>query len=121
MSGQPPSDPFSLFRQMVNQWETMANELGGKALTTPEFAQGMQQATAATLQLQQAVQEGMTKVLAAANMPSRDDLATIGERVARIEAQLLRIEAAMAPADSASSSSAAPKPKRSKKPPPKAS
>jgi hypothetical protein len=114
MAGETPTDPFAMFRQMVNQWEKMANDLGGKALSTSEFAQGIQGATAFSLQMQQAVHDAMTKVLAAANMPSREDLAGIGQRVAQMEAQLSRIEATLGATTRAA---ATPKPKRTKQPP----
>jgi hypothetical protein len=42
MAGETPTDPFAMFRQMVNQWEKMANDLGSKTLSTSEFAQGIQ-------------------------------------------------------------------------------
>jgi len=117
MNDKPTSDPFSMFRDMVNQWEKAANEYGGKIASTSEFAQGMQGVTAVSLQVQQAVQEGMTKVLAAANIPSRDDIATLSARVAAVETQLGRILAALG--TTASSASSTPKPKRTKQPPAK--
>lgn len=115
MSSGSPGDPFQLFRQLVNQWEKIANDVGGQAMKTSEFAQGMQGATAFSLQVQQAVHDGMTKVLAAANMPSREDLAAIGERIAQLESQLSRIEAALG--NAGQPSPAAAKPKRTRKPP----
>lgn len=105
-----------MFRDMVGQWEKMTNEYGAKALGTPEAAQAMQGATAFGLQVQQSVHEAMTKVLAAANMPSREDFAALGERVARMEAQLSRIEAALG----ATPQRDVPRPNRTKQPPPKA-
>lgn len=115
MTVEPPKDPFSMFRDLVGQWEKMTNEYGAKAFATPEAAQAMQGATAFSLQVQQAVHEAMTKVLAAANMPSRDDFAALGERVARMEAQLSRIEAALGAVPVRDT----PKPQRTKKPPSK--
>jgi hypothetical protein len=108
-----------MFRQMVTQWETMANDLGGKISSTSEFAQGMQGITAASMQIQSATGEAMAKVLAAANLPSRADLLALGDRIGAVESHLHRIEAlivggARAPA------SAVPKPKRTKTPPAKA-
>lgn len=116
MTNKTPTDPFATFRDMVNQWEKAANEYGGKIAGSSEFAQGMQGATAISMQIQQAVHEGMTKVLAATNIPSREDIAALGARVGAIEAQLSRIEAALGPTPS---SPAAPKPKRTKQPPAK--
>lgn len=112
-----PQDPFAAFRQMVNQWEKMANEYGGKLTGSSEFAQGMQGATAVSLQIQQAVNEAMTKVLAASNMPSRADMAALGERIGSMEAQLSRIEAALGAAVGPAQSAASAKPKRTKQPP----
>lgn len=113
-----PQDPFTAFRQMVNQWEKMANEYGGKLAGSSEFAQGMQGATAVSLQIQQAVHEAMTKVLAASNMPSRADMAALGERIGSVETQLSRIEAALGAAMTAASDKpVADKPKRTKQPP----
>jgi hypothetical protein len=117
MAGETPTDPFAMFRQMVNQWEKMANDLGSKTLSTSEFAQGIQGATAFSLQIQQAVHEGMTKVLAAANMPSREDLVTLAQRVAQMEAQLSRIEAAIGASTPGTRIASAAKPKRTKQPP----
>lgn len=114
MTDKTPTDPFSMFRDMVNQWEKAANDYGGKIVGSSEFARGMQGATAISMQVQQAVHEGMTKVLAATNIPSREDIAALGVRVGAIEAQLARIETALGAAPTGSS---APKPKRSKQPP----
>jgi hypothetical protein len=108
-----PTDPMGMFRQMVDQWEKMTNEYGGKMLKTPEFAQGMQGVSAITLQIQTAVHEAMTKVLSAANMPSKDDFGALAERIGRIEAQLARIEAASIAPRTADTS----KPARTKQPP----
>ena len=116
MSEKIPTDPFSMFRDMVNQWEKAANDYGGKIAGSSEFARSMQGATAISMQIQQAVHEGMTKVLAATNIPSREDLAALGERVGNIEAQLSRIESALGAPTTHSSS---PKPSRTKQPPTK--
>ena len=107
-------DPLAMAREMVNQWEKLANDFGGNILGKSEFVQGMQGATAFSLQIQQAVHEGMTKVLVASNLPSREDIAALGERVKNMESQLARIETAVG---SPSSAQSTPKPKRTKRPP----
>ena len=116
MADQIPTDPMGMFRQMVDQWEKVTNEFGGKMLGTPEVAQGMQGLSAISLQIQSAVHESMTKVLAVSNMPSKDDFATLSARIGRIEAQLERIEAASL----ASQPSDIARPARTKQPPAKA-
>ncbi len=107
-----PADPMALFRDMVGQWEKFANQYGGQMLQRPEAAQAMHAATNAGLQLQNAVQEGMSKVLTAANMPSKAEVADIGQRLTAIEASLARIEAALLPA----APSDAARPPRTRKP-----
>lgn len=120
MSSAPPTDPMSMFRQMVTQWETMANDFGNKISSTSEFAQGMQGITAASMQIQSVTGEAMTKVLAAANLPSRADLMALGDRIGAVEGQLHRIEALLTGGAQANASNAMPKPSRTKTPPAKA-
>jgi polyhydroxyalkanoate synthesis regulator phasin len=88
-----PTDPLGMFRDMVNQWEKLANEYGSQFLQRPEAAQAMHSATSAGLQLQGAVQDAMSKVLSAANMPSKAEVESLGQRMTAIEAALARIEA----------------------------
>lgn len=113
-----PVDPMVMFRDAVNQWEKLANEYGSKFLTRPEAAQAMQSATTAGLQIQSAVQEAMAKVLSAANMPSKAEVETLGQRLTAIEAALSRIEARLSEGEAPASRPAAPKPTRGRKPPP---
>lgn len=115
---KPPVDPMAMFRDAVTQWEKLANEYGSKFLTRPEAAQAMQSATTAGLQVQSAVQDAMAKVLAAANMPSKAEVETLGQRLTAIEASLARIESRISDETSTAPRAAAPKPTRGRKPPP---
>lgn len=110
-----PTNPADFFRDMLGQWEKLANQFGGDALRSPEFAQGMHGANSAALAWQAQFQEGMTKALAAANLPSRGELEDLSARLARVEASLGRIEAALGAAPTRT----APKPTRGRKPPAK--
>ena len=114
MSSTPPTDPMAMFRDAMTQWEKLANEYGGKLLARPEAAQAMHTATSAGMQIQGAVQDAMAKVLAAANMPSKAEIETIGQRLTGIEAALVRIEAQLAGASA--DTSTAPRPSRNRKP-----
>lgn len=109
-------DPMTMFRDVVNQWEKLANEYGSQFLARPEAAQAMHSATAAGLQVQNAVQEAMAKVLAAANMPSKAEIETLGQRLTSVEASLARIEARLARGTDAGHST--PRPTRGRKPAP---
>ena len=104
-------DPMAMFRDVMAQWEKLANDYGGQMLQRPEAAAMMHKATTAGLQVQNAVQDAMTKVLAAANMPSCADIEAIGQRLSAIEATLARIEAG-----STASSPAGSRPTRGRKP-----
>lgn len=94
---ESPKDPAALWRDMIGQWEQITNRFGGDALKSEGFQQGMQGATGAAMQGQQAMHAFMTRALAAANMPSRDEFADLSARIARIEEAVARIEAAVAP------------------------
>ena len=75
-----PTDPMMMFRDMVAQWEKMANDYGGQFLARPETAELMHKATAANLQVQSAMSGAMEKVLGAANMPTKTQIDAIGAR-----------------------------------------
>lgn len=115
---KPPTDPMGMFRDAVNQWEKLANEYGSKFLARPEAAQAMHGVTTAGLQVQNAVQDAMAKVLTAANMPSKAEVESLGQRLSAIEAALSRIEAHLSGTGTPSTRPAAPKPTRGRKPTP---
>lgn len=112
MSGTIPSDPFSLFRSWLSEWEKLANRHGAELLAKPEVAQAMQQASSVKLQLQAASDAQMEKLLAATNLPSKADVEALGTRLAAIEASLARIEAHQRGVQA----SERPKPRRTRKP-----
>lgn len=111
------SDPGAFFRDMLGQWEKMANSFGNDAMKREEFARGMQGATAASLQMQAAFKEQTEKALAAANLPTRSDMEALARRIDGIEASLARIEAALGANGSAKASPKKDKPTRGRKPP----
>ncbi|MBN8806627.1 MAG: hypothetical protein J0I47_00090 [Sphingomonas sp.] len=108
------TDPAALFREMLGEWEKMANTVGGGFARSDEFARAMHGATAAQLNSQEAVGAMMTRALAAANMPSRAEIEDLSARLARIEAQLARIEERLGGSPPRADR---PKPKRTRKPP----
>lgn len=113
-----PPDPGAMFREMLGQWEKMTNQLGGEALKTGEFARVLQGANAATMQVQGATHQVMERVLAAANMPSREEVVDLSARLARIEESVARIEALLM-AQAGVAPPERPKPNRTRKAPAK--
>lgn len=112
-------DPAALFRDMLGQWETMANQFGGSAMKTPEAARAMGAATTASAQVQDATRDAMGRALAAYNMPSREEVTGLSERLAGVEDTLARIEALLTriAGDAAAERPARARPRRTKQPP----
>lgn len=111
-----PTDPAAFFREMLGQWEKVANGLGSDAMKTEEFARGMQGASAAGMTVQAAYKDMVEKALGASNMPTRADVEAIATRMTAIEASLARIEAILG--TNAAPSGDKKKPTRGRKPPP---
>ena len=89
------TDPAAFFREMLGEWEKMANKVGGDFARSDEFTRAMHGASTATMNTQEAISAMMTRALAAANMPSRAEIENLSARLGRIEDQLGRIEAAL--------------------------
>ena len=122
MSSDKP-DPAAFFREMLGQWETIANEVGTGLLKTSEAARTMQSATAATARAKAMGGEMMGRALAAANMPSRDEIVGLSARMAAVEDRLARIETLLERIAGPAAKPDKPgkiKPKRTKTPPKKA-
>lgn len=109
-----------MWRDMIGQWEQFTNRFGGDAMKTAGFQQGMHGATNAAMQGQEAAHAFMTRWLAAANMPSRDEFADLSARIARIEESLARIESAVTPRGAPTPASTRPRPRRTRTAPPSA-
>ena len=109
-------DPAAFFREMLGQWEQMANQVGGHMMKSGEFSRVMQGANSATMTAQTAAHQMMDKALAAANMPSRSEVEDLSARVRRIEESVGRIEALLM-AQAGIAPPERPKPKRTRTPP----
>jgi hypothetical protein len=110
-------DPAAFFREMLGEWEKMANSVGGQMLKSDQWSQTMHGANAATMNAQTALKQVMERGLAAAHMPSRGEIEDLSARIGRIEASLLRIEALLT-GDNPVAGPAKPKPTRGRQPPP---
>lgn len=120
MTETTPPDPAAFLRQMLGQWETLANDWGGKIAKSGDFARTMQGATSGAMQAQGIAREAMGKMLAGANMPSKAEVEDLGGRLAAIEDRLARIETLLVKiAGRDESAPKSPKLKRTKQPPAK--
>ena len=118
MAIQSP-DPGAFLREMLGQWESMANQVGDQMMKSGEFARAIQGANAATMNAQTATHQLMDRALAAANMPSRSEIEDLSARLKGIEESVARIET-MLMAQAGIAPPARPKPSRNRKPPVKA-
>ena len=115
------SDPGKFFREMLGQWEGVANQFGAELMKSGEFARTMQGATSAGMRAQEVAKDAMSRALAAANMPSREEMVMLADRMGALEERLSRIESLLIKlAGQDLSKSERTKPARTKKPPKKA-
>jgi hypothetical protein len=115
------TDPGAFFREMLGQWEGIANQFGAEMMKTGEFARTVQGATSAGIKAKEAAADVMTRALAAANMPSREEIVGLAERMGAVEERLGRIETLLIriAGEAAPPAPPRPKPVRTKKPPKK--
>jgi hypothetical protein len=113
----PPAD----FSELVTQWERNFNEFSNQIMGTPEFAKSMNQFQNMQMEYQKSFSEAMARQLSSLNMPSRDDVVSMGEQLTQIDLRLSRIEKALEKSN-ANPEKPAPRrkaPARTRKPPPK--
>lgn len=117
------NDPAELWRTFLAEAEKNYNNLANQAMASPEFSRLMNQAGGASFGAQKMLGEMMERYLGSMNLPSRAQLADMGERLQAIEAQLVEIKAMLvaslgdAAAAGATGVAPRPKPPRTKRPP----
>ena len=114
------TDPVALWQKMVGEMEKGFNSFATKAMETPEFSQAMNRAGGAAAGAQKQFGDLMEKYLLSMNLPSREQMTGIAERLQAIEGQIGEIRSMlnqMAAASGGSPTDAAPRPPRTKRPP----
>ncbi|MGY3239205.1 MULTISPECIES: hypothetical protein [unclassified Bradyrhizobium] len=114
------TDPVALWQKMVGEMEKGFNSFATKAMETPEFSQAMNRAGGAAAGAQKQFGDLMEKYLLSMNLPSREQMTGIAERLQSIEAQLGEISSMlskMSANSTGSPSDAVPRPPRTKRPP----
>jgi endonuclease/exonuclease/phosphatase (EEP) superfamily protein YafD len=108
-------DFFAIWRSLLQQWDTKANETLTKVTGQESFSREVNRAMALNLQMQAAFNEAVDKALVALNMPSRADVARLAEQLISIERKLDALKAP-APSETPAARKAA-RPSRTRKPP----
>ena len=113
------TDPVALWQKMVGEMEKGFNSFATKAMETPEFSQAMNRAGGAAAGAQKQFGDLMEKYLLSMNLPSREQMTGIAERLQAIEGQIGEIRSMLSQMSAAAGSpiDAAPRPPRTKRPP----
>jgi hypothetical protein len=85
------NDPTAVWQRMLGEMEKNFNAFANQAMSSPEFSQAMNQASGAAAAVQKQFGDSMTKLLIAMNLPSREQITAIGERLRSIEGELAAI------------------------------
>ena len=120
----PVPDPFTMWRDWLNQSERQWNAYLNEAMSTDEFSQAMGRMMDVYLNMQKSMNEVMGRYFSAINIPTRTDVLSLGNRIGEVEERLASIERTLQTVAAASgaverkSTAASPvaRPPRTKKP-----
>lgn len=114
------ADPVQMWHGFLADMEKQLNSFSNQAMGSEDFSRIMGQMTGASAGAKKAFGDFMERYLAAMNLPSRNELIDLGERLHRIEGRLndiatllQRVHADVGAADG----TGAPRPPRTKRPP----
>ena len=117
-SPKPPLDPFAAWREWVTQSERQMNKVFNDMMGPEQFARASGGWIEAMTLFQQTMNEGMQRYFQAVNLPTRNDLSELAERLTAVEERLLRIEGLLAQAiGRRGDATPAPRPARTRRPP----
>jgi polyhydroxyalkanoic acid synthase PhaR subunit len=103
-SSSRPVDPFELWRQIYETNERAWNSVLERTVNNPAFAESSGKILETFLAAQKTVRDNMRSYLEQINLPTREDIARLGElivaleeKVDQLDDRLARIEAAVQP------------------------
>jgi len=92
ISNKPSRNSGPGLRDKIAALEQDFNSVASALLGTEEFAKTAAVIADLRLQLRKAIEDQMGRQLERFNMPSRDDIAALGERMMSIDERLIRVE-----------------------------
>jgi polyhydroxyalkanoic acid synthase PhaR subunit len=114
-SSHRPPDPFELWRQIYETNERAWNAVLERTVNNPAFAESSSKVLETFLSAQKTVRENMRSYLEQINLPTREDIARLGElivsleeKVDQLDDRLSRIETKLNEQQAASSSATTP-------------
>ncbi|RZN09477.1 hypothetical protein CWO91_17620 [Bradyrhizobium genosp. SA-3] len=115
------NDPVAMWQKMVGEMEKGFNAFANQAMSSPEFSQAMNRAGGVAAGAQKQLGELMEKYFVAMNLPSREQVTGLAERLQSIEAQLGEMKSMLSQMAASSGisrdSDGTPRPPRTKRPP----
>lgn len=117
------SDPVAIWQNMIGEMEKGFNSFANQAMASPEFSKVVNQVGGVSAGAQKQLGDLMEKYLTSMNLPSRAQMASMGERLQAIEGQLNQVMALLHQVHNNSGAmddgyGATPRPPRTKRPPP---
>ncbi len=92
-------DPFELWRQFYEANEQAWSKAVREMVTTREYAEAQGKMLETFLAFQKMMREGMTTQLTNLNLPTRDDVARLGELILGLEEKVDQLEDRLASLD----------------------
>ncbi|MCK1746299.1 hypothetical protein IVA80_37420 [Bradyrhizobium sp. 139] len=115
------NDPVAMWQKMVGEMEKGFNSFANQAMSSPEFSQAMNRAGEVAAGAQKQLGELMEKYLVSVNLPSREQVTGLAERLQAIEGQIGEIKSMLSRMAASSGlsqgSDTALRPPRTKRPP----
>jgi hypothetical protein len=115
------NDPVAMWQKMVGEMEKGFNSFANQAMSSPEFSQAMNRAGGVAAGAQKQLGELIEKYLVSMNLPSREQVTGLAERLQSIEGQISEIKSMLSQMAASSGvsqgSDAALRPPRTKRPP----
>jgi hypothetical protein len=115
------NDPVAMWQKMVGEMEKGFNSFANQAMSSPEFSQAVNRAGGVAAGAQKQLGELMEKYLVSMNLPSREQVTGLAERLQSIEAQIGEMKLMLSQMAAGSGLSqgfdGAPRPPRTKRPP----
>jgi len=115
----PAVDPFAAWREWLDHTERQLNSYFNQVMGTEQYARFLGQFNEFSLNMQKNMGEALTRYFASLNLPTREDLAALGQRLNALEQRVAAMERSGASATIAGSAapSVGPRPTRTRKPP----
>jgi len=88
----PAVDPFAAWRDWLDQTERQLNSFFNQVMGTEQYARFLGQFNELSLNVQKNMGEAMSRYFASLNLPTREDLAALGQRLNAIEQRLAAFE-----------------------------